>query len=154
MQAPERRKNHICQQRISISVSLLFLVVLASALWFVPEFFDTHRENPHHEPLAKTRNGTFAGTHNFRFDQDIFLGMPYAQAPIGDLRFHYPRSINVSWNHIQPALEYGPHCIGYGVSHIRHAFFISDIIHNVGPPRTIQEIGRLSHIERCPPFEL
>ncbi|KAF9250349.1 hypothetical protein DTO013E5_246 [Penicillium roqueforti] len=40
--------------------------------------------------------------------------MPYAQAPIGDLRFHYPRSINVSWNHIQPALEYGPHCIGYG----------------------------------------
>jgi len=67
-------------------------------------------------PIAHTRNGTYVGKHSTEYSQDFFLGIPYAQAPTGELRFRNPRSLVTSWNHIRPAIQYSPSCVGYGSS--------------------------------------
>lgn len=47
-------------------------------------------------------------------NQDLFLGMPYAQPPLGDLRWQNPVSLNTSWQGTRNATEYSPECIGFG----------------------------------------
>ncbi|KAL4902790.1 hypothetical protein BDW74DRAFT_57562 [Aspergillus multicolor] len=63
----------------------------------------------HHGPIATIINGTLLGTHNLHYNQDFFLGVPYAQPPVGELRFHHPQPINQSWS-VKDATSYGPWC--------------------------------------------
>lgn len=39
------------------------------------------------EPTVNVLNGTYVGYHLPQVDQDVFLGMPYTQPPLGHLRF-------------------------------------------------------------------
>lgn len=89
------------------ALALGFLSVLATALT-VPESQSS--------PIATVRNGTYAGIHSESYNQDFFLGMPYAQQPVGDLRFTVPQPLNETWNKIRDAKEYSDICVGYGVS--------------------------------------
>jgi triacylglycerol lipase len=66
-------------------------------------------------PTVTVRNGTYTGVHSTTYDQDFFLGMPYAQQPVGNLRFTVPQSLNESWNGARDAKEYSDICVGYGV---------------------------------------
>ncbi|OOQ83694.1 cholinesterase [Penicillium brasilianum] len=65
-------------------------------------------------PTVTVRNGTYTGVHSTTYDQDFFLGMPYAQQPVGNLRFTVPQSLNESWNGARDAKEYSDICVGYG----------------------------------------
>ena len=67
-------------------------------------------------PNATTLNGTYAGVYNAEYHQDFFLGVPYAQPPLGELRFANPRSLNASFEGTRNASEYSNECVGYGVS--------------------------------------
>ena len=66
-------------------------------------------------PTVTIKNGTYAGTYNGYYDQDLFLGMPYAQPPLGNLRFNLPVSLNASFPGSKDATAYSPECVGYGV---------------------------------------
>lgn len=57
-------------------------------------------------PTASTNNGSYYGIHNAAYNQDFFLGIPFAQPPISDLRFANPAPLNVSWNGALPATDY------------------------------------------------
>lgn len=57
-------------------------------------------------PSVQVLNGTYHGVHNVDYKQDFFLGIPYAQAPIQDLRFKPPQSLNLSWNGSRNATDY------------------------------------------------
>lgn len=61
-------------------------------------------------PLATVRNGTYEGLHLPEFQQDVFLGMPYAQDTSGPNRFRIPQSLNKTWNGTRAATIYGPAC--------------------------------------------
>jgi triacylglycerol lipase len=88
--------------------SLLLLVLsLGNAL-------PTNPDATHPGPIAKVRNGTYYGVHNSKFQQDFFLGVPFAQPPVGDLRLRRPASLNSSWTGQKNATQYGFACIGYG----------------------------------------
>lgn len=65
-------------------------------------------------PTAILSNGTYHGRYSVEYGQDFFLGVPFAQPPIGDLRFATPRSLNTSFTEPRNATAYGPECIGYG----------------------------------------
>lgn len=67
-------------------------------------------------PTVTVRNGTYAGARNSAYNQDLFLGIPYAQQPVGNLRFTVPQSLNGSWDGVRDAKEYSDICVGYGVS--------------------------------------
>ena len=66
------------------------------------------------EPLLHTRNGTYKGLYSPSYDQDFFLGVPYAQPPVGDLRWRTPHSLNLSFAGSKEATEYPPNCVGLG----------------------------------------
>ncbi|KAJ1714947.1 hypothetical protein NYO67_2912 [Aspergillus flavus] len=79
--------------------------------------YNTGNKNIGHqsfEPTARVLNGTYYGVHNDHYGQDLFLGMPYAQQPVGDLRLRTPQSLNESWTTPRNATEYSPACLGYG----------------------------------------
>ena len=65
-------------------------------------------------PIAIVRNGSYYGVHNDHFYQDLFLGVPFAQPPVGDLRLQVPQSLNQSWSGYHNATQYGYACYGYG----------------------------------------
>lgn len=65
-------------------------------------------------PMATVRNGTFTGRYNAEYDQDYFLGMPFAQPPTGDLRLHNPVSLNTSWDGSADATTFSPACYNLG----------------------------------------
>lgn len=66
-------------------------------------------------PTACVKNGTITGYHQSTYNQDYFLGIPYAQPPVDELRFRVPQSLNSTYDNFE-ATEYSPTCVGYGVS--------------------------------------
>jgi triacylglycerol lipase len=65
-------------------------------------------------PSVTVKNGSYHGTQNPTYAQDLFLGMPFAQPPVGDLRFRNPVSLNTTWTGSKNATQYGYACYGYG----------------------------------------
>jgi cholinesterase len=65
-------------------------------------------------PTAQVLNGTYSGLYSPEYNQDFFLGMPYSQPPVGDLRFRVAQSLNTSWAGTKNATQYSLECIGYG----------------------------------------
>lgn len=66
-------------------------------------------------PVVQVRNGSLKGVYSTTYDQDFFLGVPFAQAPVGQLRFSNPASITTGWSGVRDASAYAPYCQGYGV---------------------------------------
>jgi carboxylesterase type B len=50
------------------------------------------------QPTVETANGTLTGLYNTQYNQDFFLGIPYAQPPIGPLRYHRPQPVSQPWS--------------------------------------------------------
>ena len=91
---------------------MLTTIICLSSLWVAGNAAPSSIPGP----TAHVRNGTYVGVKNDHYQQDFFLGMPYAQQPIGDLRFTVPQSLNESWDGVHDAKEYSNICVGYGVS--------------------------------------
>jgi carboxylesterase type B len=51
--------------------------------------------------------------YNPNYEQDAFLGMPYAQPPLGDLRFLHPQPLNTTWKGRRNATTYQTSCHNY-----------------------------------------
>ncbi|KAF3402028.1 Lipase 1 [Penicillium rolfsii] len=85
-------------------------------VYFIGVYFVLAARTEHdvtNPPSVTVVNGTYFGLHNTQYNQDIFLGMPFAQQPVGDLRLHVPQSLNTSWSLPRNATEYSPSCRGY-----------------------------------------
>jgi hypothetical protein len=65
-------------------------------------------------PTVQVLNGTYSGIYSPEYNQDFFLGIPYSQPPVGDLRFRPAQSLNTSWTGTKNATQYSLECIGYG----------------------------------------
>jgi carboxylesterase type B len=61
-------------------------------------------------PTVTLLNGTYEGLYLPSFDQDIFLGIPFAQDTGGQNRFLVPQSLNSTWNSTRLAQQYGHAC--------------------------------------------
>ena len=57
-------------------------------------------------PTVNVKNGTYYGVYSAEYNQDFFLGIPYAQPPVGNLRFKDPASLTESWNGARAATQY------------------------------------------------
>lgn len=62
------------------------------------------------DPQVRVKNGTYEGLYLPSFDQDIFLGIPYAQDTGGQNRFRIPQPLNTTWDGIRTAKQYGHTC--------------------------------------------
>ncbi|KAE8445564.1 hypothetical protein EG329_013328 [Mollisiaceae sp. DMI_Dod_QoI] len=93
---------------------LLFFLSLSSGVSAVPTISNVLPRALNAAPTAKTLNGSYYGTHSSAYNQDLFLGIPFAKPPLQDLRFTNPQSLNSSWAGALPATNYAWECIGYG----------------------------------------
>ncbi|KAL2203367.1 alpha/beta-hydrolase [Sarocladium strictum] len=64
-------------------------------------------------PTVDLANGTYYGVYNPNYEQDAFLGIPYAQPPLGDLRFLHPQPLNTTWEGRRNATTYQTSCHNY-----------------------------------------
>lgn len=67
-------------------------------------------------PSATVKNGTYIGKYVPEWEQDQFLGIPYAIPPLGPLRFAWPKSLNSSFTETRNATQYGYSCMQYGTN--------------------------------------
>lgn len=65
------------------------------------------------EPIVTLKNGTYTGIHNSVFNQDVFLGIPFAKQPVGQLRLRVPQSLDTTWTGTLPAATFGNSCPQY-----------------------------------------
>ncbi|KAK3060753.1 hypothetical protein LTS18_007759, partial [Coniosporium uncinatum] len=61
-------------------------------------------------PTVTTVNGTYEGRYLASFEQDLFLGIPYAQDTGGANRFLIPQSLNETWDSTRYAHNYSDAC--------------------------------------------
>ena len=64
-------------------------------------------------PQVTVRNGTLQGLHLPAFNEDVFLGIPFAAPPIGDLRLRHPKPFNQKWKGVRAATQRSASCPGY-----------------------------------------
>lgn len=105
-QPPPLRRPLLSSKMASILKALLTLLAFA---------FLTVRAadgNASSSPTVTVQNGSYTGLYNANYDQDLFLGLRYAQ-PASRFRLAEPLA-NASWSTPQPATSYPPSCVGFG----------------------------------------
>lgn len=66
-------------------------------------------------PTAKTNNGTLQGIKCSTTNVNSFLGIPYAQAPLGSLRFAPPEPFNQTYT-TRDATKPPPACLQFNAA--------------------------------------
>lgn len=61
---------------------------------------------PSEAPVISVKNGSYYGVHSTTFDQDLFLGIPFAELPLNNLRFANPKPYDRKWHGVLPATSY------------------------------------------------
>ncbi|KAI0447217.1 alpha/beta-hydrolase [Xylaria telfairii] len=90
------------------------LYMLSSIVYWVPTAL---AGNTTLIPSVIVKNGTIHGRHLAEtWDQDLFLGIPYAQPPVGPLRFKWPKPLNESFETPLDASAYGYSCYQAGTA--------------------------------------
>lgn len=63
---------------------------------------------------VKTSNGTVEGTGTQRSKVRMFKGIPFAQPPVGELRWKSPQPVK-NWEGVRQAVQFGPRCMQHPV---------------------------------------
>lgn len=118
------------------------------------------------DPVVQVRNGSYAGItiepipasstlsgFGTNRTQEAFLGIPYAQQPVGGLRFSRPQSLNESWSDVRSAKRYSELCFGVGTDddynppYVTYKLGEQCLTLNVVRPANVSETG-----EKLPVF--
>lgn len=110
----ERKPTH--DERTSVGKSVFIYITMIGFATSFLLWTAVHAVPTKSSPTVAVRNGTYTGVRSSTYNQDFFLGMPYAQQPVGNLRFTVPQSLNESWDGARDATQYSDICVGYGVS--------------------------------------
>lgn len=87
------------------------------------------------EPTAQVLNGTYQGRHLAEWDQDAFLGVPFAQPPVGQLRYKWPQSLNTSFEGTRDATEQGYSCMQFrGTFNMSEDCLTLNVVRPAGKP--------------------
>lgn len=81
-------------------------------LLLIPLFSEAqHAENQNAFPVQlTTANGTIEGEFDIKTNIQSFKGIPFAQPPVGDLRWKAPQPVT-NWNGVKQTKKFGPRAI-------------------------------------------
>lgn len=110
---------------------LSVLTVILSALSLVTAADDS-------APRAQTINGTYVGAHLSTWNQDAFLGIPFAQPPLKQLRFRAPQSIDKAFEGERQATTYGYTCTQFSqLTNVSEDCLTLNVIRPAGKPKKL-----------------
>lgn len=89
----------------------VILLHLASVILAAPSSSEVFPRAPSNAPIVSVKNGSYYGSYSATYDQDLFLGIPFAQPPLEDLRWRNPQSLNSTWTVARSATTYAPVCL-------------------------------------------
>ena len=89
-----------------------FILLVSAATLFAPTLCVVAASNPN--PLAKTANGTLEGTLTADSAIRVFRGIPFAQPPVGPLRWKAPQP-PANWSGVRQAAKFGPRCMQHAI---------------------------------------
>jgi len=99
------------------------------------------RRAPAGAPVVNLKNGSYYGVHNSQYNQDFFLGIPFAQPPLDELRFANPESVNSTWTGALPATNYAFECVGYGGDQVGYQQSEDCLYLNVVRPSSYENVS-------------
>lgn len=95
-------------------VSLATLPIIFLSAWFnVVLAGATGLSVDNGQPTVNLQNGSYYGLFNPTYDQDLLLGLRYAEPPVGNLRFQRPRPLTSTWEDQRNETTYQPSCYNY-----------------------------------------
>ncbi|EPS37896.1 hypothetical protein H072_8517 [Dactylellina haptotyla CBS 200.50] len=115
--------------------------LISAAGWLALQLVDANAIAPS-SPSVSIKNGTVQGVHDYVWDQDYFLSIPYARPPVGSLRFRPPQYINHKLGNIN-AKQYKYHCFGYGEDQVGYQQSEDCLTLNVVRPAGIHPNAKL-----------
>ncbi|KAM0420136.1 hypothetical protein ACHAPD_003705 [Fusarium lateritium] len=75
-----------------------------------PSTSSTFSPGPRDPPTVTIKNGTLSGIFNNHYNQELFLGIPYAAPPVNDLRLRKPQPAQ-PWAGIRKSESHGARCL-------------------------------------------
>jgi len=102
------REQRVPMKNITAVAGMVIVLVLLLSCGHRDVPFNPQPERGRKLVVVTTTNGPIAG---FKTENglDVFLGIPYAEPPVGRLRFASPRPVS-SWTYVRPAWHFGPTC--------------------------------------------
>jgi hypothetical protein len=85
----------------SFSIAAILLTINSTATAEMPD-------------RVQTANGVVEGIGQQSSGVRVFRGIPFAQPPVGDLRWRPPQPVK-DWNDVRPAARFGPRCMQHPV---------------------------------------
>jgi len=76
-------------------------------LFTFSSYFMQAQSDPNFPVQVKIESGMIEGNYDNRTGLQTYLGVPFAQAPIGDLRWKAPQALN-SWTGVKITKQFGP----------------------------------------------
>lgn len=64
--------------------------------------------------VGKVHNGSYHGIYNEQNSVRSFLGVPFAQPPVANLRLQSPQSLSSAWYYVRNATKYRDAYVGFG----------------------------------------
>jgi carboxylesterase type B len=130
---------------VFVTFVMAILNWLSLSLWASTALAAPHKSKQHRYPTSPTvtvKNGTLEGVHSTQYNQDFFLGIPFAQPPVGPLRFRAPQSLNTTFAAPLPVKEYSAACVGYGSDDWPYAALSEDCLYlNVIRPAGYEDVS-------------
>jgi para-nitrobenzyl esterase len=88
--------------------SSVFLLVLLSASCSQPPTQASAAQETASNPVVQTSSGSISGVNQGTLK--VFRGIPYAQAPVGEMRWKPPVPAQ-AWSGVREAVDFGPACM-------------------------------------------
>lgn len=93
-------------------------------------------------PVVQAPSGCFIGDGSIP-DLDLFLGIRYAEPPVGNQRFANPRAVRTSSNSTMQATAYGPGCLQQQLNTLYNGFGEDCLTLNIVRPAGIKPDAKL-----------
>jgi hypothetical protein len=86
----------------------------------------------HEGPVLKTSTGILLGSASASGSVESYLGIPFAQPPLDELRFKKAQRLDFGSNIVRDAKKFGPSCVQMG-----HSSLMINPLFNVNPERLV-----------------
>ena len=91
-----------------IEKTILYFLALSSIM--LNEFDGSAQTNNNFPVQVKIENGIIEGLYDTKSGLQVYLGVPFAKPPVGNLRWKAPQPLD-NWNEVKSTKTFGPRAV-------------------------------------------